>query len=90
MGRVPIIGFALFTSRLYFKRNPVETAQATKPQNLSRAATGMLGRILAIAHNTFREAVRDRVLYNLVLFVLLTGVAIFIGELPADKIQDNC
>lgn len=39
-------------------------------------------RILTIARNTFREAVRDRVLYNLVLFVLLvTGSAIFLGEL---------
>ncbi len=39
-------------------------------------------RILTIAHNTFREAVRDRVLYNLVLFVLLiTASAIFLGEL---------
>ncbi|HKC64182.1 MAG TPA: hypothetical protein VKB86_11115 [Pyrinomonadaceae bacterium] len=38
----------------------------------------MLGRVLAIARNTFREAVRDRVLYNLVLFVLLLIVgAIF-------------
>jgi len=46
----------------------------------------MLGRILAIAHNTFREAVRDRVLYNLVLFVLLlTGAAIFIGELSGGQ-----
>lgn len=41
-------------------------------------------RILTIARNTFREAVRDRVLYNLVLFVLLlTGAAIFLGELSA-------
>jgi len=64
----------------------VDTAQATNPPNLSRAATGMLGRILAIAHNTFREAVRDRVLYNLVLFVLLlTGAAIFIGELSGGQ-----
>ena len=31
----------------------------------------MSGRIGAIAFNTFREAVRDRVLYNLVFFVLL-------------------
>jgi ABC-type transport system involved in multi-copper enzyme maturation permease subunit len=46
----------------------------------------MLARILAIAHNTFREAVRDRVLYNLVLFVLLlTGAAIFIGELSGGQ-----
>ena len=41
-------------------------------------------RIAAIARNTFREAVRDRVLYNLVLFVLLLTIgAIFIGELSA-------
>lgn len=41
-------------------------------------------RILTIARNAFREAVRDRVLYNLVLFVLLlTAAAIFLGELSA-------
>jgi ABC-type transport system involved in multi-copper enzyme maturation permease subunit len=41
---------------------------------------------IAIARNAFREAVRDRVLYNLVLFVLvLTGAAIFIGELSAGQ-----
>jgi ABC-type transport system involved in multi-copper enzyme maturation permease subunit len=46
----------------------------------------MIWRILAIAHNTFREAVRDRVLYNLVLFVLLlTAAAIFIGELSGGQ-----
>jgi ABC-type transport system involved in multi-copper enzyme maturation permease subunit len=45
-----------------------------------------LKRIIAIAGNTFREAVRDRVLYNLVLFVLLlTGAAIFIGELSGGQ-----
>src|SRR6476646_2209099 len=44
------------------------------------------GRIAAITRNTFREAVRDRVLYNLVLFVLLlTGAAIFIGELSGGQ-----
>lgn len=43
-----------------------------------------MNRILIIARNTFREAVRDRVLYNLVLFVLLiTAGAIFLGELTA-------
>ena len=42
--------------------------------------------MVAIALNAFREAVRDRVLYNLVLFVLLlTGVAIFIGELSGGQ-----
>lgn len=41
---------------------------------------------LAIARNAFREAVRDRVLYNLVLFVLLlTAGAIFLGELSAGQ-----
>ncbi len=43
-------------------------------------------RITAIARNAFREAVRDRVLYNLVLFVLLlTGASIFIGELSGGQ-----
>ena len=42
--------------------------------------------IAAIARNAFREAVRDRVLYNLVLFVLLLiGSAIFLGELSAGQ-----
>ena len=45
-----------------------------------------LHRTLAIARNAFREAVRDRVLYNLVLFVLLLiGGAIFLGELSAGQ-----
>jgi len=43
-------------------------------------------RTVAIARNTFREAVRDRVLYNLVLFVLLLiAGAIFLGELSAGQ-----
>ncbi len=46
----------------------------------------MVWRIFAVARNTFREAVRDRVLYNLVLFVLLlTGAAIFIGDLSGGQ-----
>lgn len=41
-------------------------------------------RVLIIARNAFREAVRDRVLYNLVVFVLLlTTGAVFLGELSA-------
>jgi Cu-processing system permease protein len=41
-------------------------------------------RVLTISRNAFREAVRDRVLYNLVFFVLLLiGGAIFIGDLSA-------
>ncbi len=43
-------------------------------------------KIFTIARNTFREAVRDRVLYNLVLFVLLLTVcAVFLGELTAGQ-----
>jgi ABC-type transport system involved in multi-copper enzyme maturation permease subunit len=46
----------------------------------------MLWRIGTIAQNAFREAVRDRVLYNLVLFVLLlTAGAIFLGELSGGQ-----
>jgi len=42
--------------------------------------------IFTIARNTFREAVRDRVLYNLVVFVLLiTASAIFLGELTGGQ-----
>src|ERR1700759_2347462 len=41
-----------------------------------------LSKISVIAINTFRESVRDRVLYNLVLFVLiLVGASVFISEL---------
>lgn len=46
----------------------------------------MLHRILSIARNAFREAVRDRVLYNLVLFVLLlTAAAVFLGDLSGGQ-----
>ena len=39
-------------------------------------------RVITIAKNTFREAVRDRVLYNLVLFALLiVACAILLGDL---------
>jgi ABC-type transport system involved in multi-copper enzyme maturation permease subunit len=43
-------------------------------------------KIAVIAKNAFREAVRDRILYNLVVFVLLiTASAIFLGELTAGQ-----
>jgi ABC-type transport system involved in multi-copper enzyme maturation permease subunit len=43
-------------------------------------------RIITIARNAFREAVRDRILYNLILFVLLiTASAAFLGELSAGQ-----
>lgn len=41
-------------------------------------------KLSAIAFNTFRETVRDRVLYNLVFFVLLiTAAAILLGDLTS-------
>ena len=58
----------------------------SQQSEVTRAGGGSLARILAIARNAFREAVRDRVLYNLVLFVLLlTAAAIFIGELSGGQ-----
>lgn len=45
----------------------------------------MNGRIASIASNTFREAVRDRVLYNLLAFaVLLSAAAIFVGQISIE------
>ncbi|MBV9242359.1 MAG: ABC transporter permease [Acidobacteria bacterium] len=53
---------------------------------MQTSGSGSLPRILTIARNAFREAVRDRVLYNLILFVLLiTASAIFLGELTAGQ-----
>jgi ABC-type transport system involved in multi-copper enzyme maturation permease subunit len=58
-------------------------SRADASHRASRSST-TLSRVSAIARNTFREAVRDRVLYNLVIFVLLlTGGAVFLGELSA-------
>jgi ABC-type transport system involved in multi-copper enzyme maturation permease subunit len=42
-------------------------------------------RIVHIASNTFREAVRDRVLYNLIVFALLMcGAAVLVGQISID------
>lgn len=66
-----------------------QTASTTPswlPARGPRFRSGSLSRIWAIARNAFREAVRDRVLYNLVLFVLLlTSAAIFIGTLSGGQ-----
>ncbi len=53
----------------------------------SNSSVGLnVQRTVAIARNAFREAVRDRVLYNLVLFVLVLIVsAIFVSELSAGE-----
>ena len=55
--------------------------------NANPAKTGVAWRrVVAIACNAFREAVRDRVLYNLVVFVLLLiAGAILLGELSAGQ-----
>lgn len=45
----------------------------------------MKSNIAHIASNTFREAVRDRVLYNLIAFaLLLSGAAILVGQISID------
>jgi len=42
-------------------------------------------RIACISSNTFRESVRDRVLYNLIAFaLLLSGAAILVGQISID------
>ena len=62
------------------------TAAITQSTARTETRPGRFWRISAIARNAFREAVRDRVLYNLVLFVLLlTGASIFIGELSGGQ-----
>lgn len=44
-----------------------------------------MSRILIVARNTFREAVRDRVLYNLVFFALLMiASAVIVGQISMD------
>ena len=45
----------------------------------------MSARIVHIASNTFREAVRDRVLYNLIVFALLmSGASILVGQISIE------
>jgi ABC-type transport system involved in multi-copper enzyme maturation permease subunit len=62
----------------------LSTKHAAEPRAIAPGHGGSSRRVLTIARNTFREAVRDRVLYNLVVFMLLlTGGAIFLGELSA-------
>ena len=62
------------------------TAAITQSKTRTQTRSSLLWRITAIARNAVREAVRDRVLYNLVLFVLLlTAASIFIGELSGGQ-----
>ncbi len=71
----------------YYKTASLSAAhRQTEVSQQPDSQTFPLKRIFSIASNTFREAVRDRVLYNLVLFVLLiTASAIFLGELTAGQ-----
>ena len=69
------------------QRTTSEVVESTTVENRAGVVgSRMLWRISTIAQNAFREAVRDRVLYNLVLFVLLlTAGAIFLGELSGGQ-----
>src|SRR5207248_2525890 len=51
-----------------------------------RPRAAVMSATLAIAVNTFRESVRDKVLYNLVLFaIVLIGASYMIGQLTAGQ-----
>ena len=69
------------------QRTTSQAVESTTDENRAGVVgSRMLWRIGTIAQNAFREAVRDRVLYNLVLFVLLlTAGAIFLGELSGGQ-----
>ena len=67
---------------------PLADSVAAPPIETAKPATAGFAwqRVSAIARNAFREAVRDRVLYNLVVFaLLLIAGAIFLGELSAGQ-----
>src|SRR5216117_1178775 len=67
---------------------PLADSVATPQLDKAKLPTGGFAwqRVAAIARNAFREAVRDRVLYNLVVFaLLLIAGAIFLSELSAGQ-----
>ncbi|HXF40110.1 MAG TPA: ABC transporter permease [Blastocatellia bacterium] len=58
---------------------------ATRMASLPVNKRSTFGRVRTIALNTFRESVRDRVLYNLILFVLiLVAASVFVSDLSLD------
>ena len=60
----------------------VTEVAAAAPSEFSSTAKA---RVRAIALNTFRESIRDRVLYNLILFVLiLVGASVFVSDLSVN------
>src|SRR6202521_4764172 len=69
------------------RQSAASIAAPNLADNVNPAKTGVAWRrVAAIARNAFREAVRDRVLYNLVVFVLLLiAGAILLGELSAGQ-----
>ena len=61
----------------------LQVSEAPRTSGVYRS--GWAGRVRAIALNTFRESVRDRVLYNLILFVLiLVAASVFVSDLSLD------
>ena len=61
-------------------RNEVQVLETLAPRDIFKSSAGR--RVSAIALNTFRESVRDRVLYNLILFVLiLVAASLFVSDL---------
>jgi ABC-type transport system involved in multi-copper enzyme maturation permease subunit len=61
----------------------IMTVSRIAPRSTSKPSS--LRRIRAIALNTFRESIRDRVLYNLILFVLiLVAASVFVSDLSLD------
>ncbi len=62
----------------------VDARKDTRAVNFSATPSTRRRRIKAIASNTFREAVRDKILYNLVLFaLLLISGSIFLSGMSA-------
>src|SRR5436305_6352942 len=69
-------------------RSAADSVAPPSPNANAKPPTGGFAwqRVAAIARNAFREAVRDRVLYNLVVFaLLLIAGAILLGELSAGQ-----
>ena len=68
--------------------SPITISGGMTSRDLAATAafrTSGLGRVRVIALNTFRESVRDRVLYNLILFVLvLVGASAFVSDLSVN------
>jgi ABC-type transport system involved in multi-copper enzyme maturation permease subunit len=70
--------FSHFLKRFHEQTNPIS--------NMGNEVAGLPSRVVIIARNAFREAVRDRILYNLILFVLLiTASAVFLGDLSGGQ-----